>query len=85
MFQVCDILLCFETRALQRRLGSKIQAKFCHFSCKKLGEEWVRYLREFYQFGIGPVYDILLMRHCLAVWEIRGRVSKKKKNFNSTY
>ena len=39
----------------------------------------MRYLREFYQFGIGPVYDILLMRHCLAVWEIRGRVSKKKK------
>ena len=47
-------LLPFETRALQKRLRSKIKAKFCTFwpLVKIRGE--VGSLSEFYELGLGP-------------------------------
>jgi len=43
------VMLRFETRACQRRLESKIEAKFrtINFSVYNLGGSWVKCLREF--------------------------------------
>jgi len=50
IFQIFDMLLRFETRALGMRVGLKIMPKFAYFliHCKKTGQSWWRYLWEFF-------------------------------------
>ena len=51
---ICSVLLRFESRALQRRMGSKVEAKFPTFwPSVKLGEGWAKCLSQSYEFGLG--------------------------------
>ena len=49
MLYISDMLLHFETKTLQRRLGSKVDAKFRTFwPLEKLGEGWAKCPSEFF-------------------------------------
>ena len=73
------MLLVVETRVLQKRVQSKIEAKFCIFTPVKYRDGWAKRLNEFCEFSLGPIVDIVrLTGRCSTVWETRVWVSKKK-------
>jgi len=50
---VSDPLIGFKTRAAQRQVVSKIEAKFCHFlPLQKLGEGWAKLLSGRFEFTL---------------------------------